>query len=247
MPSALLIGNSDGIGLALTQRLLDRGWTVTGISRSDSPLTGSSERYRHFVVDVRSPEYEATITDVVVAQPEATADEATANDATALDACIYCAGIGESLDLDNPDALAGDLAVFDVNLTGLVRTVAIVVPAMLRAGRGHFIGLSSQGDRFINADAPSYSASKAGMSSYLEAMGLAVRARGVHVSNIRFGFVATKMAKSEVRPFEITADKAARRVERCLARRPLRDTYPKRMAVVLAVLNAINRLRTWLA
>ena len=34
----LVIGNSDGIGLALTRRLLAEGWTVTGLSRSTSPI-----------------------------------------------------------------------------------------------------------------------------------------------------------------------------------------------------------------
>jgi NAD(P)-dependent dehydrogenase (short-subunit alcohol dehydrogenase family) len=31
---ALIVGNSDGIGLALTRRLLGEGWRVTGVSRS---------------------------------------------------------------------------------------------------------------------------------------------------------------------------------------------------------------------
>lgn len=229
MPSALIIGNSDGIGLALTRRLLAKDWTATGISRSPSAI--DDPRYRHHVADIRSPEYD----DAVRAAVDATA---------ALDACIYCAGIGEAIDLDD---LAADIAVFEVNLMGLIRTVSQVLPAMLTAGQGHFIGLSSQGDSFLNVDAPSYSASKAGMSSYLEALALAVRDRGVRVSNIRFGFVATKMAKSQVRPFEISAERAAQCIERCLAKRPVRYTFPKRMAFLLWFANAIGRVRTWLS
>lgn len=34
---ALIVGNSDGIGLALTRRLIDGGWQVTGLSRSPAP------------------------------------------------------------------------------------------------------------------------------------------------------------------------------------------------------------------
>ncbi len=33
---AVIIGNSDGIGLALTKRLLNSGWNVLGLSRSPS-------------------------------------------------------------------------------------------------------------------------------------------------------------------------------------------------------------------
>ena len=50
--AALLIGNSDGIGLALTTRLIERGFAVTGVSKSPSPV--SHEAYRHIVLDVSS-------------------------------------------------------------------------------------------------------------------------------------------------------------------------------------------------
>jgi NAD(P)-dependent dehydrogenase (short-subunit alcohol dehydrogenase family) len=47
MPSALVIGNSDGIGLALTKLLLAKGWHVRGVSRSaSSPLHGVRDRSR---------------------------------------------------------------------------------------------------------------------------------------------------------------------------------------------------------
>lgn len=35
---ALIIGNSDGIGLAVTIELRKRGWTVFGVSRSESVI-----------------------------------------------------------------------------------------------------------------------------------------------------------------------------------------------------------------
>jgi len=47
---AILIGNSDGIGLAATRRLLVSGWNITGISRSESPLTNPA--YHHHLADV---------------------------------------------------------------------------------------------------------------------------------------------------------------------------------------------------
>jgi NAD(P)-dependent dehydrogenase (short-subunit alcohol dehydrogenase family) len=48
---ALIVGNSDGIGLALTRRLLADGWDVTGSSRNASTLG------THHVVDVPRPPY----------------------------------------------------------------------------------------------------------------------------------------------------------------------------------------------
>lgn len=233
MPTALVIGNSDGIGLALTRALLDRGWQVVGISRSASRI--ETPAYEHHVVDVCDVEYSGTLAAILLRSAEGP---------RALDVCVYCVGIGEYLDLET---LASERRVFETNLLGMVTTVALVIPAMIRAGRGHFIGLSSQADALIGHVAPSYAASKAGMTSYLEGIGLACRRRGVHVTNVRFGFVDTKMAKAKARPFMLTPEQAAQRILRCLETKPLRDSYPRRMAALLALVRLRQSfLRCWL-
>lgn len=229
MPSALIIGSSDGIGLALARALIAADWRTVGVSRSPAPISDS--RYRHHVLDVRAPGYRETVA-------------ALWSELGGGDACIYCAGIGEELDLAN---LARDLEVFAVNLTGAIATATAVVPAMVAAGRGHFLALSSQADTLINPWAPSYGASKAGLSSYLHGLGMAVRSHGVHVTNVRFGFVDTKMAKSPVKPFSISADKAAQLVIRCMRKRPIRFTYPRTTAVLLWFVRWGPRLRIWLS
>jgi NAD(P)-dependent dehydrogenase (short-subunit alcohol dehydrogenase family) len=69
------VGNSDGIGLALTRRLLDDGWSVTGLSRSAGPLTDH-------VVDVTAADYPDVLARVGAAE-----------------LCVYAAGVGELDDL----------------------------------------------------------------------------------------------------------------------------------------------------
>lgn len=235
MPTALVIGSSDGIGLALVRALLARGLEVTGLSRSALPAERlavapeQAARYRHVVADVRAPAYRDQLSEAVRAIGEA-----------GVDVCVYCAGIGEMLDLDHLDR---EGEVFEVNLMGVLRTIEVVLPGMLAAGRGHFIGLSSLSDTFADPGAPSYGASKAGMSAYLESLGVAVRRRGVSITNVRFGFVDTKMAKSPVRPFLITPEAAARRIVRCMERRPLRMSHPWRMAALLWLVALPHRLR----
>jgi short-subunit dehydrogenase len=124
-----------------------------------------------------------------------------------------------------------------------VATAQVVIPRLLRAGTGHFLGLSSQADALIDPHAPSYAASKAGLSSYLEGLALACRPRGVFVTNLRFGFVDTKMAKAPVRPFMVSPAQAAQRVRHCLRTRPMRDTFPKRMALLLWFVRLGSSLR----
>jgi NAD(P)-dependent dehydrogenase (short-subunit alcohol dehydrogenase family) len=225
MPVALLIGNSDGIGLALTRLLLERGWQVAGVSRSASPI--DSPAYGHTIADVRDPEYPARLRALVSELPDLTL-------------CVYCAGVGAFLELDS---MSQERAVFETNLIGAVATAQVVIPELVRAGHGHFIGLSSQADVLIDKRAPSYAASKAGLSSYLEGLALACRPQGVAVTNLRFGFVNTKLAKASLRPFMLTPEQAARRIESCLRRRPIRDTYPKRTALLVWLLRLGSRVK----
>ena len=234
MATALVVGASAGIGRALARRLVDAGWTVIGVARRPPPFV--HERYRHVVADVRAPDYR----DLVIAALDASRDEGGDR---GIDACVYAAGIGEPIDIAN---LAADRDVFATNLDGAIATAALVLPRMVAARAGHFIGLSSQADRLVDGFAPSYNASKAALSSYLEGLALAYRPHGVAVTNVRFGFVDTAMSRhAKLRPFLITAERAAEVVERCLRRRPIRCTYPKRMAMTLWWFALPGRIRTW--
>ncbi|MEV6348464.1 SDR family NAD(P)-dependent oxidoreductase [Actinoplanes sp. NPDC051851] len=217
---ALIVGNSDGIGLALTHRLLGAGWTVTGVSRRPAPAGVAH------TADVASPEFPALLARVLAGVGD-------------VDLCVYAAGIGELL---GPGlALAGQTRTFEVNLLGLARTVEAVVPGMVAAGRGHVIGLSSMADAVLSADAPAYAASKAGMTSYLLGLDAALRPRGVAVTAVRFGFVDTKMAKSPVTPFKITTERAVDVLMQCVRTRPAVLSRPRRMAALTGTLGPLLR------
>jgi NAD(P)-dependent dehydrogenase (short-subunit alcohol dehydrogenase family) len=220
---ALIVGNSDGIGLALTRRLLGDGWTVAGLSRSPSPLT--HERYSHDVVDVTAPEFANTV---------------AAAAKSGVDLCVYAAGIGQVLDLDN---MAAQTRVFDVNLMGAARTIEAVVPGMVAAKRGHIIGLSSLADTTILAETPSYAASKAGMSVYLQSLTLALRKHNVQVTTVRFGFVDTKMAQAPSRPMIITTEQATDVLMKAIRRRPAIVSHPKPISAAVRVLRAISAIQ----
>lgn len=222
--TALLVGNSDGIGLATTKRLLVSGWEIIGISRSDSPIVNAS--YRHIVRDVTDPDYPAIVESLV-------RDEVP-------DLCIYFVGIGEFLD---PLNMSCEPRVIDVNLTGMVKTAAAVLPGMIQSSRGHFIGISSFADELTSPEAPSYFASKAGFSSYLRSLAAAVRTKGVFVTNIRFGFVDTKMAKGAFRPMMMSVEKAADHVEHCIRRKPVTHSAPRIAIPFLKALKWMMRLR----
>jgi len=211
--NALIIGNSDGIGMAFTKRLLSKDWHVIGISRSPSSIEQPS--YTHHVCDVRHQAYKGLVQKITDDEPIAL--------------CVFCVGIGEILDISD---MAQEPDIIDVNLTAMVRTAAVVIPSMARAGTGHFMGISSLADDLLSSEAPSYHASKSGFSVYLESMALALRSHRVYVTNVRFGFVDTKMAKGHAKPMMMSTEKAAAHLETCMRKKPVRYTAP-RIAVPL--------------
>ena len=174
---ALIIGNSDGIGLAASKALLDKKWKVIGISRRPSPVNHPD--YTHKVLNLNDDDYAEQLDSAVRSQEP-------------LDVCIFCAGIGEMLDTKQMEK---EIEIINVNFLGMVKTAATIIPAMVAQGKGHFIGLSSVADEMLSAEAPSYHASKAGFSNYLESLALALRPSGVSITNVRFGFVDTKMIR----------------------------------------------------
>jgi short-subunit dehydrogenase len=205
---ALVIGNSDGIGLATTRELLKQGWKVVGISRSDSPI--QDPLYQHIVAEVQDAEYFGKLKSVL-------------EEHEPVDLCVFCAGIGEMLD---PSNMESEVKILEVNLLGMLKTASCVIPLMVKRGKGHFIGISSVADELLSAEAPSYHASKAGFSNYLEGLALALKPKGVYVSNVRFGFVDTKMAKGDVKPFMMGVERAAQHLLKCIERKPIRYTAP---------------------
>ena len=219
--TALIIGNSDGIGLATTRELLKRGWKVVGISRSESPIKDPA--YEHIVAEVQDDQYQVVLNSVL-------------EKAKLVDLCVYSAGIGEMLDLSD---MEGEAEIFTVNLLGMVKTVSLVIPWMVKRGKGHFIGLSSVADEMLSPEAPSYHASKAGFSNYLESLALALRPKGIYVINVRFGFVDTKMAQGDVNPFMMGVERAALHVLACIEKKPVRYTAP--WAVIPLV-----KFRSWM-
>jgi short-subunit dehydrogenase len=104
--------------------------------------------------------------------------------------------------------------VLETNLIATVDTVHAVLPAMRERRRGGIILVSSLAALAPLADAPAYSASKAGLLSYGLALREAVAGEGIRVVVACPGFVATAMADIHLgpRPGEIPEDDAAARI-----------------------------------
>jgi short-subunit dehydrogenase len=222
---ALIVGNSDGIGLGLTRRLVDMGWAVAGLSRSASSFTAPG--YKHRVVDVTGHDYRMVLADAV-------------DTLGGVDVCIYAAGVGDLFDAAD---LPAQTRALEVNLIGAARTIEVVVPAMVANGGGHIVGLSSIADATASVEAPAYAASKAGLSRYLLGLRGALRSQGITVSTLRFGFVDTKMAKSSMKPMMMSVDKAVDLIVQCLRTQRAVVSYPRPMSLLMRAMSPLVAAR----
>lgn len=123
--------------------------------------------------------------------------------------------------------------VVEVNLLGAIDTLHAVLPGMRRRKRGHVVLISSLAALSPLADAPAYSASKAGLLSY----GLALRealarealaGEAVRVSVVCPGYVSSAMTDRHIgnQPGKMSAEKAARLIAAGIARNKAVIRFP---------------------
>ncbi|MDH3240506.1 MAG: SDR family NAD(P)-dependent oxidoreductase [Alphaproteobacteria bacterium] len=139
-----------------------------------------------------------------------------------------------------PDILA-------TNVAGVINTVYPSLDRMLARPRpvggirGQIAIMSSLAGFRGMPTAPAYCASKAALCSFGEGLRQALVRSGVKVSVICPGFVRSPMTATNdfPMPFLMTGERAARIIQRGLARRRARITFPRRLAAAVWIFAAL--------
>ncbi len=129
---------------------------------------------------------------------------------------------GEAEDWDASSAL------LEVNVMAALATVDAALPAMRARGHGQIALFSSLAGWRGLPVTPTYSASKAAIRVYGEAIRDWLAPEGVKINVILPGYVESKMCfeMPGPKPFLWTAEKAARRIKRGLAANQARISFP---------------------
>ncbi len=235
-PVILLTGASSGIGAALAVELASQLSARIGL------MARRLELLEEVATAVRAAGGEALCLtcDVSDAEQVAAAVERTASEFGPITHAIANAGIGETMFVHKAEA--GLIAqVMRVNYEGATNLFAAVLPAMLATGRGHLVGVSSiAGFRGLPGSA-NYSASKAALTTWLEAARVELKPRGVAVSTVHPGFVTTPMTE-QIKfpmPFMVTAEKAAKIIVRGMLRQKREINFPWPMVTILRLFRAM--------
>ncbi|HEX4588539.1 MAG TPA: SDR family NAD(P)-dependent oxidoreductase, partial [Gemmataceae bacterium] len=103
---------------------------------------------------------------------------------------------------------------------GVITSIEAVLPEMLARGRGRIAAVSSLGADRGMPRYGAYCASKAAVNTYMDALRIQIRGRGVTVTTLCPGFVRTAMIHGVQRPMRyiLEPDDAARRMVRAVER-----------------------------
>jgi short-subunit dehydrogenase len=213
-PVVILTGASSGIGRALALELGAQAYRVGVIARRREKLEAVA----------------STITaagGIAVAAVADVADRAALRSAIAeienrlgpADVMVANAGFGAPTRLDPLNTQEVEQTI-RVNVLGVIYSIEAVLPSMIARQSGHLLAVSSLGAFKGLPGESAYCASKAAVNAYMEGLRIAARSKGVVVTTVCPGFVETPMTSMEsATPFLMSADAAARRIARLIARR----------------------------
>lgn len=201
--AALVTGGGSGIGLACATALARDGASVTIAGRTEGRLLAAAETLReaaagdaeitHAVCDVADEDQ--------VAAAVAKASEATG----ALQFCVAAAGNGTLAPVVAMSAEQWN-EIIGINLTGAFFTLKHAAAAMVRAGGGSFVGISSIAAPLTHRFMSVYCVSKAGLETLIKTAADELGQAGVRVNAVRPGLVPTELAAALDEDPEVRAD-----------------------------------------
>lgn len=207
--SIAITGASSGIGAALARGLSGPGVSLALAGRNQSRLaavveqcTNLGARCRADIVDIREP--------LAATQWVESVDQDNP-----IRMMIVNAGVaGTRASVEQGERVSDMIVQAQTNFTGSLVVSQAAGELMRKRRHGHLVLISSLNGLLPVAEAPTYSASKAGILAYGEAIRGWLEPAGVAVTTVAPGFVRTGIAEryQGSRPFEISAEEAARRI-----------------------------------
>jgi 3-oxoacyl-[acyl-carrier protein] reductase len=180
MPTALITGTSQGLGLALAERLLADGWIVHGFARGAQSL--APERFTAHAVDITD---EAAVRAAVAAVAAAGRIDLLINNAgaAALNAFLL-----------TPGSVAEHL--MRVNYLGTFHCLQAVGKVMVRQRGGLVVNLTTVAVPLSLEGEAAYVASKAAVEALTKVAAKEFATQGVRVVALGFGPVDTRLTRA---------------------------------------------------
>lgn len=183
--TALVTGGSKGIGYAVAAALIGRGANVALTARHEDEVEEAARR-----LNAAGPGQALGLRcDVRELEDQRAAVASAVERFGGLDILVANAGVGHYAPVGEMDP-ATWRTIIDTNLTGVFYSVKAALEALERS-RGTIITIGSLAGRYPTVGGSAYNASKFGLVGFSEAIMLDLRLKGIKVSTIMPGSVAT--------------------------------------------------------
>ena len=225
----IIVGASSGIGREIACKYVEEGHKVGVTGRRLSLLNDLKEKYPEQIFiscfDVMENENQQKIRQLI-------------HELGGLDLLIYNSGYGDPSKELNWET---ERATTQTNVNGFVEIVSYAFNYLVQQGYGQMALTSSVAAVRGNSWAPAYSASKAFMSNYAE--GLNIKAgrlkKNIVITDIRPGFMDTKMAKGNGQFWIIAKDKAAKQIMNAIKKKKRVAYISKRWWLVAQIMKSL--------
>lgn len=206
--SVIITGASSGIGKALAKEFASRGYNLGLVARREAVLAEIKAEFEsEYQVKVEIASLDVSDTDAIYP-----VFEDLRKRLSQVDIVIANAGI-TGVNKTGAGDFEIDKKVIQTNVIGAMATVDAAAKIFRQQKYGHIVGISSVSAFIGIPGSAAYSASKAALTNYLQAVGVELQKHHIKVTAVHPGFVKTDIAPNmEKYPFVIEADKAAKEI-----------------------------------
>lgn len=214
-----ITGASRGLGRELCRACIAAGHTVWGVARNEGKLKEmeqelGSSRFFSSTVDIARETS-------VLAWRGAMEARGFMPDIVILNASVQSDDLLEG----GYDSERGRQMI-DVNLSGSLRCIGILLPAMLRRAVGSFVAITSTAMLRPSVRSAAYAAGKAGIAMAMRSLDLKYSRRGVRFQTVCLGPIATEMWEGKRNMLVPSPEKAAKAIAAFIATRKSVLYYP---------------------
>jgi short-subunit dehydrogenase len=229
MGVSIVTGASSGIGRSLARRLAADGDAVAVLARRKELLDG-------LVIEIEQAGGRALAIACDVTELGQVCEAVARTEAKLgpIDRLVANAGGGDPTPVESFEATQVERTLA-LNVVGTANCIEAVLPGMLERRAGHLVATSSLAAYRGLPGGAAYSAAKAALTNLMESLRIDLRPRGIDVTVLLPGFVATRPSgtKKRSKPFQLDLEDATGRMQRAIRARRPRHAFPWPM--VLAV------------
>lgn len=221
--SIVITGGSDGIGKALAREMAKRDYNIGLTARRLNILKELKDDIERAHPSTKVSVQALDVTDYNAVEP---ALRTLHEELGCIDILMVNAGISRSGPVGVSD-LAHQLSVIDTNVNGAIATLDGGLKIFREQGYGHLVGTSSVAAYRGLPRNGAYSASKAALSTLMEAIRIETMNENIDVTVLHPGFIDTAINRDLAsRPFVINVERGAVMIADMIEKKVKRSTVP---------------------